>query len=983
MKNCPSCGAANPEGSSQCQQCAALLPAKVQSDRGAQGRSGSEIEHVLRALGGPMAGKVWRVSATGLLVGRHPLQSQIVLEDAQISRQHARLMFASDGTLQIEDLSTNGTYVNDRKVKQATLNAGDRIRFGLDPDHTFIYETRTRSTGSARRPDQVEPAGGPARPTLAIQNEMGAAATVPRMQLVIDQYVVQSIPLDSPRMLLGRAKGHGMISIDHAGVAERHAELTVSASGETTLRDLGAPEGTTVNGERVRERKLCEGDLIQLGSCESRLLLYREARARALVLREIELARGITRLGRDPANEARLDHPTVSRFHAEIRRAGNGFELVDHDSTNGTFVNGVRISRHRLQPRDRISIGAVQLMFDGSQIEAPSAGVWVRAYSLGRTVRDRSTRRPRVLLDRVSLAFKPQEFVGLLGPAGAGKSTLMSALSGFQPADRGRVMINEADLYSNFASLRAMMGQVPQEDILHRSLTVRECLAYAARLRLPDDYTEQEIWARVAEVIDWVEIGHRAGVPIKNVSGGERKRVSLAIELLSSPGLLFLDEPAAGQDPLTEMKLMQLFRTIANRGSTVIMTTHLLGAYSLLDKVVVIVGGRLAYCGPGQEMPGYFRATSPQDVYEALRQKPPEDWAQQFEESDLYTEQVVNPLGEDPPSRPARLPSPPQPVPVATSPSGFTQLRALLSRLLTMKSKEWTNIAGVILPPPTVALLLGLLLGHWPNDPKSLFILVIVGLWFGCSAAVREIVDERAVYRRERQGGLSISAYLGSKLAYLAGLAAVQALLFVGVATLMGVFENHFWPTLLIAWIMTVQGALIGLLISAVASSAEKALAVFPLALIPQLLLAGLFVPTRQIKQLNFADLNTDCGLTAQSQMGYLRQEMPLVLHYGVSPFMVARWGLEDLADVYIHDGKFNINEAREQYSLPLLSSIAITFHPDEEVQACRSIQAQITSEAYPRTSDASLIYNGILAAFAAFMMAAIAVALKRKDKVQ
>jgi ABC transport system ATP-binding/permease protein len=993
MRNCPSCGAGNPEGSSHCRRCAGDLPAEASGPandpvvKAASRGSGNEIEHVLRALGGLMAGKVWSVAATGLLVGRDPLQSQLLLEGPEISRRHAWLFFASDGTLRIEDLSVNGTYLNDRKVRQAAVNVGNRIRFGLNQDYTFTYETLLRGGKLAPRSDRPEAPVGLPRPTLEMQTELGAAAPHSRLQFVIDQYVVQSIPLDSSRVSLGRAKGPGMITIDHPSVAERHAQVTVSGSGETTLRDLGSPQGTMVNGERVGERKLREGDLIQLGSCESRLLLYREARGRALVLREIELARGVTRLGRDPSSEARLDHPTVSRFHAEIRKLDNGFELVDRDSTNGTFVNGVRISRHRLQPRDRISIGAVQLMFDGSQIEG-SAGVWVRAYALQRTVRDPNLGRPRVLLDRISLAIKPQEFVGLLGPSGAGKTTLMSALCGLQPADRGRVMVNETELYSNFASLRAMMGQVPQEDILHRALMVKEGLYYAARLRLPDDYTEREIWARVQEVIEAVEIGQRAGVVIDQLSGGERKRVSLALELLSAPSLLFLDEPVAGQDPFTETKMMQLFRKIANRGSTVIMTTHLLGGYSLLDKVLVLVGGRLAYCGPGEEMLGYFRASRPQDVYDTLKQKPPEQWAEQFEKSDLYAEHVGNPLGEDPSDRADRRPARPRSAPATQSPSGFTQLRALLSRLLAMKSKDWTNIAGVVLPPPVIALLLGLMLGYSPNNPKSLFILVIVGLWFGGSAAVREIVDEQAVYRRERQRGLSISAYLGSKLAYVAGLAAVQAPLFVGVATLMGVLENHFWMTLFVMWVMTVQGALIGLLISAVASSAEKALAIFPLALIPQLLLAGLFIPARQIKELNLMRVNTDCGLGDQSQAGFSRQEMPPVLRYGVSPLMVARWGLEELADVYIHDiyDWQRLNEARERYSLLLLGSIAITFHPDEAEQACRSIKALVAQGesgpgGYLRTADASPICNGILAAFAVAMTAGIAAALKRKDK--
>ena len=197
----------------------------------------------------------------------------------------------------------------------------------------------------------------------------------------------------------------------------------------------------------------------------------------------------------------------------------------------------------------------------------------------------------------------------------------MDALNGSRPAGQGSVRLNSADLYSEFGSLRALIGYVPQEDILHRQLTVKECLYYSARLRLPDDFGETEIRNRVTEIIKVLDLTERADLSIAQLSGGQRKRVSLGIELLSKPALLFLDEPTAGQDPRAEMAMMQLFRQIANRGSTVIINTHLLGSFSLLDKVAVLVRGKLAYFGESQEMMSYFRASRPHEIFDKLREQ--------------------------------------------------------------------------------------------------------------------------------------------------------------------------------------------------------------------------------------------------------------------------------------------------------------------------------------------------------------------------
>jgi ABC transport system ATP-binding/permease protein len=526
-----------------------------------------------------------------------------VIADPEVSRQHAQIEAGADGAVRLVDRgAANGTFVDGRRVREAVLQPGNVVRFGLHEENSFVFQAAMAAAAAAGRSAGPAPSASAARGTIIMSaSDMEEAAPRRRLQLVLDQYAVRDIPIEGPRIEFGRTEGPGKVAIDHPSIAPRHAEL-LNTEQSATLRDLGSPQGTFVNSERIRERALQEGDLIQFGTCESHVFLYRESRTRATVLRDVELNSPVVTIGRAADNNIRLEHPTISGHHAKVCKVDGGFEIVDLGSTNGTFINGQRVSRQLLNPHDRISLGAVQFVFDGSQMEQQSDGILLTAQALRVEVKDYSTGAPLRLLDDVSMVVEPREFVGLLGPSGAGKSTLMDALNGFRPAQRGSVQLNSADLYSEFDSLRSLIGYLPQEDILHRQLSVRECLYYSARLRLPDDFGETEIWNRVDQVMQELELSERADISIAQLSGGQRKRVSLGIELLSKPALLFVDEPTAGQDPRTEMKMMQLFREIANRGSTVVINTHLLGSFSLLDKVAVLVRGKMAYYGGSQDM---------------------------------------------------------------------------------------------------------------------------------------------------------------------------------------------------------------------------------------------------------------------------------------------------------------------------------------------------------------------------------------------
>ena len=557
----------------------------------------------------------------------------------------------------------------------------------------------------------------------------------------------------------------------------------------------------------------------------------------------------VVTIGRAPENDLVLNDLLVSRRHAVLRRTGEQWELADLNSFNGTYVNGNRISSAVIGPDDVVGIGHQLLVLSGDTLveHVDTGDVSYEASNL-RVV----TPKGKVLLADVSFALPERCFMAVVGPSGAGKSTLLGALTGFRPAGSGAVEYDGRDLYENYAELRHRIGFVPQDDILHTALTVRRALNYAARLRFPQDVSARERNQRIEEVLGELGLTDRADQRIDSLSGGQRKRTSVALELLTKPSLLFLDEPTSGLDPGYEKSVMQTLRGLADDGRSVVVVTHNTAQLDLCDRLLILApGGRLAYFGPPQQALGYFGCTDFADLFNLLEHDATTDWSGRFLASAIH----------DALSGPHRIPRPAPPA----APAKAVRQQSALAQFVTLSMRYLAVIAAdrqysvtlLVLPlllslfahavPGKAGLSIAKAIEVRSTQPSQLLVLLIIGgALMGCASSIREIVKERAIYQREHGIGLSRTAYLFSKLVVLTVITSLQALILglLGGAALPAADQSVLlpWPRVEVALAVvavTVVSMIIGLVISATIGNADRGMPLLVLVVMAELVLCG------------------------------------------------------------------------------------------------------------------------------------------------
>lgn len=434
----------------------------------------------------------------------------------------------------------------------------------------------------------------------------------------------------APGVTIGRDAGRCDIVVAGTAVSRRHLRIAVDGGGRFRLEDLDSTNGAFVNGAKVAGSiGLEDGDLIGLGSGNSNHLRFQSRSSRENRKRTLA-AQAQWRIGRAPDCDLALPfEPMVSAYHAVLTPHANTLRITDHHSLNGTWINGRAMREGCLTAADTVVIGSTHFRFqletDGTlsvQQREYGQAVHLECIGLTRTITNGRS-GSKVLLDDVTLSFAPGEFVGILGPSGAGKTTLLTALNGFTRPNGGEVLFNGTPLGTAYEMFRNTIGYVPQDDILHSELSVETSLDYIARLRLSPDIDAAQRANIVDATIETLGLQQVRRCPIHQLSGGQRKRVSIGAELLVRPSILFLDEPTSGLDPSVEERLMRHFRNMAHNGTTVVITTHVLYNLTLLDKVVILAQGKLVFFGPPGEALEFFSKegtplTRPTGIFDLL-----------------------------------------------------------------------------------------------------------------------------------------------------------------------------------------------------------------------------------------------------------------------------------------------------------------------------------------------------------------------------
>ncbi len=770
---------------------------------------------------------------TSICIGRDA-GNDVVQDYSMVSGRHCRII-QNGRECFIEDLkSTNGTFVDGTQIPP----------FVKTP---VVMEADTIHLGTHRLD-----------PNIVMQSLAGPPKT-------------SIIPF--PRLAVGRGEDNDII-LDYPQVSREHASVE-NEGGRWILTDLGSANGTFVN-DRSRKIDRCEitaDDTLYFGSYKFPARRLLNTRRHTAFGRpdpaNINIENAETVFGRDPKATIHLDYPQVSWHHAKLINTEKGFYLEDLDSSNGTFVNGKRITACYITPEDNILLGshAFKLTLDNQIVKRDYRGdIRLDADQITFEVEIKKQNTTKKILNNISLSIYPSEFVGLMGPAGSGKTTLMLALNGYLPPSRGRSFINGQSLYENYDAFRGCIGYVPQDDIVHRELTVYEALYYTAKLRLPSDTSDQEISVLIEKTMTELGLIDKAnnldirdvviGSPEKKgISGGQKRRVMLAMELLTDPSLLFLDEPTSGLSAQDALIVMDILRKLSDKGKTILLTIHQpsLEIYKKMDNVIIVSSGKLMYYGPTHpDSLTFFNPDRPRELtvqnadaaLKGLSERPEDEWRDSYLRSEYHKvyveerkcEECITDLKPDNDQHSSKA-------------SELRQWWTLTRRYFTVKRKDTANTLILLAQAPVIAVLIGMVFNcDNVHTETPLFLLVISALWFGTSNSAPEIVAEKAIFERERMVNLKILPYVFSKYAVLGLLCLIQCAILVGVVhpwlDMNGAFSTIFG----IVFLSALAGQSIGLFLSSVTKTQQAAIAIVPLVLLPMMILGGGIHPIKRME---------------------------------------------------------------------------------------------------------------------------------------
>lgn len=798
--------------------------------------------------------QIYIIASEMISIGR-TADNMLCLDSPDVSRHHARLSKMSNGEFVIEDLkSASGTILNQRalppNVPQKIQNS-DRLNIGsfelkfFDEESTQPLSLEQEFTVFAQNPAIDKTVIGSPNSNLTLR--------------ISTPHWMRDVSLSKEKITFGRSPDAD-ICIDMPVVSSQHGYLQRNGN-QYEIFDLNSKNGITFDNQLIRRKILKDGDIFYIGGIIS-LQLLGSVTSPTLVTKNSNLEigkRSVLKIGRDPQNDICINHPSVSRYHAEIRKENGSLILHDLNSSNRTFVNGKALSRGwslKVQDVVRIGMSTFTLNIDETLDRIDEEGnLRLDALHLTKVVG-----KGIKLLDDISLSIMPREFVIVAGVSGGGKSTLLDALNGFRPATKGHVLVNNNDLYKNFGAYRTQLGYVPQKDIVHMELSVEQVLDYAAQLRLPKDTTLAERQARVQAVLEELELTHRRTVPVKALSGGQLKRVSIGVELITEPGLFFLDEATSGLDPGMDGEVMQLLRKLADRGRTILLITHNIGNIHVCDLVVFLAaGGRVAYFGPPQEAPKYFGVNEFKDIYQKVeRELTPQEWQQRYRKSPYYQKYIIDrqqDIQEDnittrvrqQPSKAGGL--------AGKHISNWAQFLILSRRNVDVLLRDRVSLVLMLAIAPIIGVLdfitwksniYDASKGNASQVITMLFTTVLFAVMTGSLTTMREIVKEVDIYRREHMVFLTVLPYILSKIWIFILLALYQATVFVllkYLAIQMPIGSSVIVEMYITLVLSAIAGMVMGLLVSSISPNQNVAPLLTIIFIIPQIIFGGGVLP--------------------------------------------------------------------------------------------------------------------------------------------
>ncbi len=765
-----------------------------------------------------------------VVIGRD-VDADIRIADPRISRAHVILRFEQGKWLAIDNGSVNGTFVNGYRRPVIDIQDGQSINIGNAGGPQLSFELG-QHRGRADRPP------GAGSPRSNESSTVSWSTPIPPGQ-----------PRAHPPGQLGGSRRGGPRSPAprqpvHAHPTDVHvsrtpptpppADVTVVKAGSATPPEVVAPTELTVVGAR-------SGDVSNLATRFVKFLSQRS-------VAPVKLAGSVT-IGRASDNDIVIPDVLASRHHATLVLTPLGTEIQDR-SINGTFVNGTRVGSAILSEGDVVTIGNVDLVVSGgmlvrrSETEAATrtGGLEVRGVEY---VVDNG----KQLLHNISLIARPGTLTAVIGGSGAGKSTLARLIAGYTTPSSGSVTFEGHDVHAEYASLRSRIGMVPQDDVVHRQLTVNQALGYAAELRLPPDTTKADRAKVVAQVLDELDLTKHADTRVDKLSGGQRKRASVALELLTGPSLLILDEPTSGLDPALDHQVMTMLRQLADAGRVVIVVTHMLSYLDTCDQLLLVApGGKTAYYGPPGQIGDAMGTTNWAKIFSQVGADP-EEANRRFLERDqgpplAATDQPAD-LGKPVHTSVRRQISTiaRRQVRLVVADRAYFVFLALLPFILGALSLTVPGSNGFHLPGPHA---------DTPDESAQILALLLPAAAFmGTALTIRDLVGERAIFQREQAVGLSTTAYLLAKTAVFCGFAVLQSAIITAIvvvgksaptrgAVLLGNGTFELFTTVAAT---CVASAILGLAISSLVRSSEQIMPLFVVAVMAQLVLCGGMVP--------------------------------------------------------------------------------------------------------------------------------------------